>query len=299
MKNELKIITLDEAKSKDTSMRYETYTDINLAKIESSENFLVDDIIGICESIHFIPDKIINIFSIHVAKEDCGNNFGNMFWSKFLNDENVLNEKVIVVLRSAPLKIDYPEKPSDEVLDTELTNQATYIETHLAMRNIQSVCGFENSIPYIYPTTQITPVMEAIIHDEITCPKLYIGGGKSEGVVEKKDNKDKSVFIIFTRANDFDPRKDNYIYINNAHPNLVSLLMMDIFANFEKYDPLNKKVFRFFSDNIDLFHAADDFWSRFQDDSTCTCNIDWEISKIDVSKMFEFDFEKDDEDGQN
>lgn len=171
--NDVRVIRPEEAISVDTHMKYKVYE--NNPNIAGPYSFIVNDIKCLCDSIGFKYTKIIEIFYIHVSNEDRGNNYGNNMLAQFLMEENVLNENAIVVMKAAPLIFEYAEEPKEPEYSNELIRQATYIESNLAMRSIQSLCGFEMGIPYIYPTPQIKDVLAKIIKDEVICPKNRLG----------------------------------------------------------------------------------------------------------------------------
>lgn len=162
-----------KAKSENTALKYSVYTSEDF---ESRISFMMDDIVGLCKYINFIPEKIIEINSLYVDKTDRENNLGNLMFKRLILNEEIYSKPVILLLRSSPLIIDYPEEPELEEYNKELVRQATYIECYLNMRNINSLCGFENSIPYILPTNKISPVMKAIIEREVTHPFNRLGG---------------------------------------------------------------------------------------------------------------------------
>ena len=72
----------------------------------------------------------------------------------------------IFCYQSAPLVKDFPEEPTPEQWSIELQRQAMILE-YLRFRNINVLCGFENSIAYLYLNETARPIMEDIFFREI------------------------------------------------------------------------------------------------------------------------------------
>ena len=68
--------------------------------------------------------------------------------------------------QSAPMMKDFPEEPTKEQWSIELQRQAMVLE-YLGFRNINTLCGFENSIAYLYLNEAAKPIMEDIFYREI------------------------------------------------------------------------------------------------------------------------------------
>lgn len=112
-------------------------------------NFMINDIAGIILHHNLMIDKICEIFEIHVDPRDRGHNYGKALLAQILKETMDDDYNMIYLLRSGPLVIDYPEKPDDITSLKEMINQATWLERY-GFRNINSVCNFDESIPYLY-----------------------------------------------------------------------------------------------------------------------------------------------------
>lgn len=112
-------------------------------------NFMINDIAGIILDHNLMIDRICEIFEIHVDPRDRGHNYGTALLTQILKETNDEDYNTIYLLRSGPLVIDYPEKPDDQTYLKELINQASWLERH-GFRNINTVCNFDESIPYLY-----------------------------------------------------------------------------------------------------------------------------------------------------
>lgn len=123
-------------------------------------NFMINDIAGIILHYNLMIDKICEIFEIHVDPRDRGHDYGTELLRQILKETQEDDVNMIYLLRSGPLVIDYPEKPDDDAYLKELINQASWLEKH-GFRNINSVCNFDESIPYLYLNDAATQLDES------------------------------------------------------------------------------------------------------------------------------------------
>lgn len=108
------------------------------------KDFLIDDVIGILQNINY-KDKFIVIFYLRVLPENRQNGIGSELIDLVLER---FPDK-LVFIRSCLLKDEFPTEPTDEQYDSTLSKNDLWL-TKRKFKNINDLCRFEFSIPYIY-----------------------------------------------------------------------------------------------------------------------------------------------------
>lgn len=122
--------------------------------------FMVKDILSLGE---FEQDRIVELSYIYTPKEKRGQGNARALLEKFIKE----NENCIIVIQAAPLYREYPINPSREEYDKSLVMSGTFLEK-FGFRNINALCGFEESVPYMYRNKFSEPYINKIIELEIT-----------------------------------------------------------------------------------------------------------------------------------
>jgi GNAT superfamily N-acetyltransferase len=144
------------------------YIDIDLNDdMNKKLSFMVSDVAGLIKDKGFdFIKRIIRIYDIRTEPEYRGNGYAAELLKEFLKDFES-SEDTIVLLRAAPLVLDYPTKPTEEEHEDCLIKQAVFLEPK-GFRNINTLCGFEHGIPFLYINNPASKkVLEAIIEGEI------------------------------------------------------------------------------------------------------------------------------------
>lgn len=105
-----------------------------------------------------IPSNLYMINEIHVDESERGNGLASQALNGFLN----LKSDELIVIRTAPLKIDYPEELTENEYDEILMKQAMFLEP-FHFRQFNSICNLEHGVPFVYINRN--PIAE-IIHME-------------------------------------------------------------------------------------------------------------------------------------
>lgn len=184
-----------EASGKNTKLVYNIYEEWK--RLEDL-NFMVRDVVGLAGDIGFIIDKLIEIQYVHVDYNDRGFRFGDEMLTQFLHEVGAESKdtNTIILIRAAPLTLDYSEEPPKGIYEDELIKQSLWLENR-GFRNINSLCGFENGIPYMYINRSSKKLLEAIITSEITSPRNALGvcmltenNNSTEKVIDTEEEKE-------------------------------------------------------------------------------------------------------------
>lgn len=130
---------------------------------------MLGDVFGLLLSKEIKFNHVINILKIRVDPEFRGKGYAKRILTNALKQFDKPGN--IIVIRSAPLMDDYPEEPNNEIYEKELCNQASFLE-YMGFRNINSLCGFEQTIPYVYVSKNSMEFLKAIQEIEIVSEKL-------------------------------------------------------------------------------------------------------------------------------
>lgn len=162
-----------EASGEHTKLVYNIYEEWEYLE---DLNFILRDIVDLAHDIGFIIDKLVEIQYIHVDYNDRGFGFGDEMLTQFLHNIGAESKdtNTIILVRAAPLKLDYNEEPPKGIYEDELIRQSLWLENR-GFRNINSLCGFENGIPYMYINHSSKKLLEAIITREVTMSRNAIG----------------------------------------------------------------------------------------------------------------------------
>lgn len=148
------------------------YDAVELSKMP----FIMSDITQIIRG-HEIKgiSSVVIIHAIHVYKNDRGNDYGFRLFGDLLRylDDHWLRDRhkekegnAIILIKANPLMIDYPDEPDRDTHKKEIASQSKWLEIH-GFRNINSLCNFDNSAPYMYINTDSYDVLHAIIEEEV------------------------------------------------------------------------------------------------------------------------------------
>ena len=135
-------------------------------KDDSKLRFIVRDVVGLAVGKGIPITKLSVIESIRVVDQDKrnrGNGSAVLKWMiNYLKDCGYGD---IILLQAAPLIADYPIEPKGNDLYKILAKQATFFEYN-GFRNINALCNFNSSIPYLYMDEKSRPIFREIFKIE-------------------------------------------------------------------------------------------------------------------------------------
>ena len=183
-----------EASGKNTKLVYNIYEEWD---DYADLNFMVRDVVGLAKDIRYTIDKLVEIQYIHVDEVDRGFKFGDEMLTQFLHiiGAESRDTNTVIIIRSAPLKFDYAEEPPKGIYEDELIRQSLWLENR-GFRNINSLCGFENGIPYLYINYTCKKLLEGIITREVTMSRNTLGAccptitENHEEIIESEEEKE-------------------------------------------------------------------------------------------------------------
>lgn len=152
-----------------------TYQVFHIDRVPSTKMpFIVRDLADVIQTLKANPNTTIdnyircstiyNIDTFRIYKKYRHNGFGSRQIKAMCY--TFTDSGGIVCIKSAPLIADYPKEPDSTTRIAELIKQGFFLEIN-GFRDINSLCGFENGVAYLYINNAAKPILKHIITDEI------------------------------------------------------------------------------------------------------------------------------------